>query len=351
MTDTDTDMRKVLRDLVTDLCGTFPESSATWPAEVLCMSDAEEHEEALVAIREHCCTALPSHFFDILYENEDIFQGDQCIFVLPGVDFAALWKKDGVTDATRTTLWKYLQLLVFGIVAHMEDGKSFGDAAHLFEAIDADELRSKLEEMMQGMEGMAGGEEQLPDPEGLKEHIDKILGGKLGLLAKEIAEETAEELGLDAESDKPPADTFKRLFKDPGKLLGLVKSIGGKLDAKIKSGEIKEAELLSEATDLLKNMGSMPGMENLKQMFAKQAGVDFSKIDPKVMEARMKTGMRGAAQRDRLRAKLAKRKGEGAAPPPAPGPPTAAESQAAVMESLKEVKKRRGRKKKNRRPK
>lgn len=349
MCDKDSDLRKVLRDLVTDLCGTFPESASSWPAEVLRMKDPDSHEEALDALREHCCSTLPSHFFDILYENEEIFKAKEPVFVLPGVDFAELWNSEGVTDATRATLWKYMQLLVFGIVGHMEDAQSFGDAAHLFKAIDADELRSKLEEMVKNMESMGGDGESLPDPEGLKEHIDKILGGKLGMLAKEIAEETAEELGLSGEGDDAPTDTFKRLFKDPTRLISLVKSIGGKLDAKIKSGEIKEAELLSEATELLKNMGSMPGMENLKQMFGKQAGVDFSKIDPKVMEARMKTGMRGAAQRDRLRAKLARRK-EANVPSAQPATQSAAQSQAAVMESLKEVKRRRG-KKKNRRPK
>ena len=345
----ESDFRQILRDLVNDLCSTFPDLSSGWPADVLAMRSDGEESEAAGRLKTHCSKVLPLHFFHIVYENDELFDSDTPLCILPEVDFVKIWKAEGLSDSIRATIWKYLQLMVLAVVADMEDGKSFGDAAPLFEAIDVEEFKTKLEEMVAGMADMGvNGDEALPSPEGLKDHIDKILGGKLGMLAKEIAEETADELGITDAADKPPMDTFKRLFKDPAKLLQLVKSIGGKLDAKIKSGEIKEAELLGEATELLKNMGSMPGMSHLKDLFAKQAGVDLSKVDPKVMESRMKTSMRGAAQRDRLRAKLAKRKQAAEVPAP-PAAKTAAESQAAVLESLKEVKKKRGKKK--RRPK
>ena len=44
---------------------------------------------------------------------------------------------------------------------------------------------------------------------------------------------------------------------------------GGKLDDKIKSGEIKESELLEEASDMIKKMKSMPGMGNMQELFKK----------------------------------------------------------------------------------
>ena len=37
---------------------------------------------------------------------------------------------------------------------------------------------------------------------------------------------------------------FKQLFQDPGKLMNLVKTVGSKLDNKIKSGAIKESEFI-----------------------------------------------------------------------------------------------------------
>ena len=39
--------------------------------------------------------------------------------------------------------------------------------------------------------------EDLPDPEKLHDHISGLLDGHLGCLAKEIAEETANEMNLD----------------------------------------------------------------------------------------------------------------------------------------------------------
>ena len=50
-------------------------------------------------------------------------------------------------------------------------------------------------------------------------------------LAKEIAEETANELNADDEFENVD-DVFQKLFKNPGKLMGLVKNISKKLDDK-----------------------------------------------------------------------------------------------------------------------
>ena len=65
---------------------------------------------------------------------------------------------------------------------------------------------------------------------------------------------------------------FQNLFKNPGKLMGLVKNVGDKLDQRIKSGEIKESELYSEATDIMNKMKDMPGMDNIQNIL-KQMGM------------------------------------------------------------------------------
>ena len=64
--------------------------------------------------------------------------------------FKEVWKKD-ITEKTKTIIWKYLQLICFTIINDVKDAGSFGDTAHLFEAIDEDELKSKLEETMEQM--------------------------------------------------------------------------------------------------------------------------------------------------------------------------------------------------------
>ena len=103
----------------------------------------------------------------------------------------------------------------------------------------------------------------------MHDHISGMLDGKLGRLAREIAEETAGELDLDLSEESGINDVYEKLFKNPSKLMGLVKNVGTKLDTKIKSGDIKESELMEEASELMKKMKDMPGMDNMQEMLSK----------------------------------------------------------------------------------
>ena len=105
----------------------------------------------------------------------------------------------------------------------------------------------------------------IPKAEELHDHINQMMEGKLGCLAKEIAEETANDFNIEMENTSSVNDIFKQLFKNPGKLMDLVKNVGSKLDNKIKSGAIKESELLEEASELVNKMKNMPGMDNLEK--------------------------------------------------------------------------------------
>ena len=100
---------------------------------------------------------------------------------------------------------------------------------------------------------------------------------------------------------------FQKLFKNPGKLMSMVKNIGGKIDAKIKSGEIKESELMSEGMDLLNKMQSMPGMDNMQKMFS-QMGIPGlgkgGKLNMGAMEAQMNKNMKAAKMKERMKAKV-----------------------------------------------
>jgi hypothetical protein len=106
---------------------------------------------------------IPRDFFDILYKNEKLFDKNVSEYAnvnthfLPNIDFSVLWNTEGISDATRETIWKYLQLILMTIITNIEDRKSFGDAANLFEAINEDELRNKLEETIQQMYSMFEG--------------------------------------------------------------------------------------------------------------------------------------------------------------------------------------------------
>lgn len=270
---------KVVYDLINDILFTFPEFKERLHTDLHNIKDTRD-EKSVRSVYEHIKTVFPERFFDILYKNEDMFtKEDVNTEFLPGIDFKDIWKAD-ISVNTKETIWKYLQIILFSVIGQVNSQDSFGDTAKLFESINEEELKKKLEETMNNLQNMMGGEggpidvsginlDQLPNPEDIQGHINGLLDGKLGKLAKEIAAETAEELNIDAGNATSVNEVFQNLFKNPGKLMNLVQNVGGKLDSKIKSGEIKESELMKEATDLLGKMKDMPGMGDIQSLLKK----------------------------------------------------------------------------------
>jgi hypothetical protein len=149
--------------------------------------------------------------------------------------------------------------------------------------------------------------ENMPNVEELHGHLNSLMGGKLGKLAMELAEDTASQLDLNMDETSNPKDVFQQLFKNPGKLMNMVKNIGGKIESKIKSGEIKESELMSEGMDLLNKMKSMPGMGDMSKIFSQMGipGLDKNtKVNMGAMEAQMNKTMKMAKMKERMRAKV-----------------------------------------------
>jgi len=272
-----TEFTKIIYDLVNDILTTFPEYMDGLDADLFNIKETKD-EDSIEQVYNHVKKVIPERFFDILYKNEEIF-GDEKINTqfLPGIEFKNIWKSD-IYENTKGTIWKYLQLMLFTIIGKVDSQDSFGDAAKLFESINEDELKQKLEDTLGNLQNMldsdegpidVSGVDQLPNSEQVHDHISGLLDGKLGKLAKEIAEETAAELNFDAEGATSVNDVFQSLFKNPGKLMNLVKNVGGKLDDKIKSGEIKESEIMEEASGLLGKMKDVPGMGDIQSMMKK----------------------------------------------------------------------------------
>ena len=132
--------------------------------------------------------------------------------------------------------------------------------------------------------------------------MNKMLNGKLGNLAREIAEETASDININMDDETSVNDVFQRLFKDPTKLMSLVTKVGSKLDNKIKSGDLKESELLAEAAEMMQHMKNMPGMENLQNLFSK-AGTDKMNMNT---QSHLKRNINLAKQKERMRNKMTK---------------------------------------------
>lgn len=261
---------KLFQDFISDLNTTYPEFSDKF-GELY-----KDNNIDINLILNHCQNVYPERFFDILYKNEDIFKEDSetNTHFLPNIEFKTLWNLEGVSENTKETIWKYLQLIVFNVIENVEDKSVFGECEKLFEAINEDEFKSKLESTISDLENIfdlsssdlsqnnvdASNNFQMPNSEDIHNHISGLLQGKLGKLATEITEETVQELDIDLSNASTGNEVFEKLFKNPTKLMQIVKKVGSKLDSKMKSGEINEKELMSEATELMKQMKNMPGM-------------------------------------------------------------------------------------------
>ena len=322
---------KVIKDFIKDLLTTFPDKITKNTNNKLLLvqeeHDCDTHSEVVknyfLEVFNFCKDIYPKLFFDILYEKEELFTNTDSLKLLPDVDFVELWKTD-ISPNTKATIWKYLQLILFSVVSSINTDESFGDTAKLFEAINHDEFKQKIEETIGEMEdifkqntnkeevdnsGAIPVRDNLPKADELHDHINKMMEGKLGSLAKEIAEETATDFNIDVDGAGSVNDVFKQLFKNPTKLMDLVKNVGTKLDTKIKSGAIKEAELLEEASELLNKMKNMPGMDNLENMFSKMGipGMgNGAKVDMNAFNRQMQQNLQAARRRDRMRSKLEK---------------------------------------------
>lgn len=365
-----TDFNKIINDFISDIITTFPEYSGLikrWWTRTVASPEDDLNPRAKAEITfvfRHCVKVMPERFFDILYKNVDIFNDDSEINTefLPGVVFKQLWKCD-ISDNTRETVWKYLQLVLFSVIGSVHNSADLGDTAKLFEAINEDELKDKLSETLGNMQTMfnsfskgssneehqngeedqgtnndeqdqetndSNNEKGIPNAEDIHKHINSMMDGKLGKLAMELAQETASELDLDIDDTKDAKDVFQKLFKNPGKLMNMVKNIGGKIETKIKSGEIKESELMSEGMDLLNQMKNMPGMGDMSKLFS-QMGIPGlgknTKVNMGAMEAQMNKNMKMAKMKERMRAKSDAKEATSAKQPAEPVTPALSEEE------------------------
>lgn len=324
------EFKKVVLDFINDIKTTFPEYSPIinqwW------VSDACDETEVSIKIEKvftHCLGIFPERFFDILYKNAEIFNKDSDINTefLPGLSFKYLWNCD-ISENTKETIWKYLQLISISVIGCVKDLSAFGDSAKIYESLNEDDFKGKLEETLEKMQTMfetnssgeegSGSEEKtnIPSVDELHDHISGMLGGKLGDLAREIAEETAGNLDMDFENITDVKDVFQKMFKNPGKLMSIVKNVGDKLDSKMKSGEINQTELMTEATEMMNKMKNMPGMEDIQSMLGKMGGLGGLsglggknvKVNTGAMQAQMDKNMRMMQNNERMKKNLEIRK-------------------------------------------
>ena len=275
--------RSSIVDFTTDLSTTFPEYSALWSK----WSDKTTSVSEFATLYEHCTQVYPERFFDILNQNAEIFSNgsDKNTHFLPDVDFTLLFHCAGVSENTRETIWKYLQVILLTLVNSMKDKVNFGDTMKMFENLDEGDLHSKLQGAMENIgkffEKMekqpANNEPQadqgtsktagLPKMEELHNHLQGLFDGKIGQLAKELAEDMSGDIaasfGAEMEGMTSTKDVLSKLMQNPQKIKNVVNTVKERLASKMESGDISREDLMKEASDMMKKMNGAGGMGDM----------------------------------------------------------------------------------------
>jgi hypothetical protein len=356
---------KIINDLTTDLSNTFPEYKHLWnkwTIESFASYDSSKKIEELNVLYRYCISFYPEKFFDILYNNEDIFneESNKSTFFLPDVDFKLLFNCNNVSSKTRKIMWNYLQLILMTVIGSVDSKDGFGNSTkQLFEGIDEKDLYEKLNDTMESMsdffQSMVDGENNvnteenehtnnnfseegdmsqspsqedplqedstnffekmkgLPNVKDLYGHLKTLFDGKIGSLAKELTEEIANDMGNifgENTSDEPAStkDIIQKLLKNPEKMTELIKNVSEKLNNKISKGEISQDELLKEATEIMSKMKGMGDSKQFQEMFkniSKMSGLGSkAKFDMNAFQQKSKQ----TSSREKLKEKMLKRR-------------------------------------------
>ena len=320
----------IIRDFTNDLSTTFPEYAYLWET-------WSNPESDYVELYKYCLGIYPERFFDILYQNDDIFSNETNTLFLPCVEFKLLFRCEGVSENTKQTIWKYLQLIMVTIMNGIDDKSVFGDTMNLFDGINEEDLHKKLSETIGGlsdffkenlsadgsteglnpipnMEEFSSSGENMPNPDDLNDHLKSLFGGKIGTLAKELAEEFSDDImnmfGQETPGDiNSTQDVLKKIMKNPAKMMELLKKVSAKLDKKMKNGDISQSDIMKEAGEIMGKMKEMGGgkdfqdmMKNMAKSMPGMAGMmgKNTKFDVNALTRMTKT----ESAKERMRAKL-----------------------------------------------
>jgi len=282
----------IIRDFTKDLTNTFPEYSILWKK----WAEEDVSSKDIEKLFKYCTQVYPERFFDILYQNAEMFDDNKTnTCFLPHVQFSELWKLN-ISETTRQTIWKYLQLILFQVVGGLSSQTEFGETANIFQGVNEDELQEKIRETLDGLKdffttgGSVGADatkpaaaaaegEQPPHPfaglfgnldsDNLQEHLKRLMGGKIGALVEEIMGELKDEFAgfeKDLEGLEPSGASMQKvmkiLMKNPAKIMGIMKKMADKVKTSMQGQD--QAEFMRETSSLFKEMG---GREGFMQMF------------------------------------------------------------------------------------
>jgi hypothetical protein len=246
---------KIINDFIGDIERAFPEYKS-----IIQLYWKIDTTSAYEYLYKHCLQHFPTRLADIVYKNEEIFNlsSDIATDFLPGISFKFLWNCE-ISESTKESIWKYLQLILFYILSENQ---------HILDNIKDPDLRQTCNDIIINLAKQKEVDNEKEEASEPFAGLETLLDSKLGKLAKEIAEESKNDLDLSFDGSTNPTDILQALMKNPAKFTGFVQSIGDKLKTKMDSGEINQEELFGQAEDLFKNVNNVPGMPNMFDLFS-----------------------------------------------------------------------------------
>jgi hypothetical protein len=270
------DFFKIITDFANDICRVFPEYNSIINKYIL--SETEKSDDSKLK--------LYNFVGKVIIQNKDfIVSKKECLFLhtdesvlntefLPRIVFSHIWEGD-ISEITKNTIWKYLTLLYVTISKQQNGDTNEIDLDEILSGILTDEQEPQTtEETSQPPD--TNNKNIMPDIGALPEQLQNMMGGSLGKLAMELAEETTNEGATN------PMDLFSMMGK-----------IGSKIETKLKSGELSENSLLEESMGLINSMGGVNNIQTMMNMLkggkGGKGGFDFSELQKMTQQRQNQT--------------------------------------------------------------
>ncbi len=249
--------------------------------------------------------------------------------VLPGVQISeGIWNE--LSEHSQTAIQEYLTILTMCCL--METNTNFTDLSgqadffagflnQMGERLKSADFKAVSEKFSKFIEKFASSASSEGAQNAMPKIPERFMKGKIAKLAEELVREfNAADFGLTDEDlvalERNPMRAFEVLLQgyttNPMILQNAMKKIANRMQQKIQRGELKPQELAAEAEELLKECTDNPQFTEMMESIRTAFGFED-------MDLAREQGREGSARmsivRNRLRAKLEKKKAAGQTPP------------------------------------
>jgi hypothetical protein len=260
------EFRKGYRNWFKDIADNIPEYKK------VTVKYYKEHMEDDVALLMKNFLDNASKYFEVI-SNLDHSFFESCEEFFPDICYNKIMTTEkGLTEEYRKTQMVYLNKLSYLAIIlsdKADDENNSQNTQYLIKFITNNQTLNS-----DNMENLMKNFETAFNPQNIKE-TDKSFMNDNPLLS-ELADEISKEIKIpdSFKNIKNPQDIFKMMFNQEGKdfMEEMVKSVGGKIQTKIKNGELNEQDLFSQAQQMMGTVfnnnpmfAGMPGMPGMAE--------------------------------------------------------------------------------------